>query len=378
MDRVLVVGCGLSGAVIARQLAEQGKTVEIWERRDHIGGNLYDYVDEHGILVHRYGPHTFHTKKKRLYDFLCRFGTWDEYRLTCGAEIDGKYTPTPFNFQTVDDFYPPVKAMALKEHLLAAFPGRCTVAITEALSHPDVLVRQYAKFLFEKDFSLYTAKQWGVPPDEIDPSVLMRVPLRLSYDEGYFDDPWQVMPHAGYTAFFRNLLDHANIFIHLGIHALDHLAIQKDRLLLNGEEIFFPVIYTGALDELFGCQAGQLPYRSLRFEWKYEDIDSKQNAPVVAYPQAKDYTRITEYKKLPVQNVRGTSYAMEYPLPYYPGEAHEPYYPVLTADSQARYAVYSNMAMKISNLICCGRLADFRYYNMDQALNRALEVCAAL
>ena len=371
----LIVGCGLSGSVIARHLAEQGKRVVIWERRDHIGGNMYDYVDEHGFLVQKYGPHTFHTQKKELYDYLCYFEEWQDYKVTCGAVWDGKYTPTPFNFTTIDTFYPPEQAATLKEKLKRAYSGRDTATVVEVLEHSDPDIRGYAEFLFQNDYAPYTAKQWGVSPKEIDPSVLKRVPLRFSYVEGYFDDTYQVMPVHSFTHFFQNLLDHPNIEVKLGVEALDHLRVSGQMLLVDGQAAVYPVIYTGALDELFGCIYGRLPYRSLRFEWRYEARDSIQAAPVVAYPQEAGYTRITEYKKIPVQDRMGSSYAVEYPLPYREGEKLEPYYPVLTEDSQRQYAQYERLARQIPNLICCGRLADFKYYNMDQALERALSIC---
>ncbi len=376
----LVIGCGLSGSVIARYLAEElGKKVVIWERRNHIAGNMYDYVDEHGILVHKYGPHTFHTNEKSLYDYMCRFGEWDDFRLTCMAQIDGKFTPTPFNFQTIDDFYSSEYAQNLKNELLTAYPNQEKATIVELMKHSQPDIRAYAMFLFEKDYSLYTAKQWGVSPSKIDISVLNRVPVLFSYKTGYFDDRYQVMPRISYTNFFKNLIDHPNIFVELGIEALDHISMSssEDTLLIDGRPLNIPVIYTGALDELF-AQMGALPYRSLCFEWRYEDIDSFQDAPVVAYPQAERYTRITEYKKLPNQNVRGTSYAVEYPLTYRAGEGAEPYYPLLTEESLRIYREFKKKAEKVKNLIFCGRLADFKYYNMDQALDRALKVCSKI
>ena len=375
----LVIGCGLTGAVVARFLAEElNKKVVIWERRNHIGGNMYDYYDEHNILVHKYGPHTFHTTEKILFDYMCRFAEWDEYKLTCMAYVNGKFTPTPFNFQTIDDYYDVEEADDLKQRIKKVFDGRQTATVLEVLNCNDEKVRAYAQFLFDNDYSLYTAKQWGVSAKEIDPSVLKRVPLRFSYDVGYFDDEYQVMPAKSYTEFFTNLLNHPNISVQLGVEALEHLKINNGKLLINNLEQNIPVIYTGALDELFGLEYGKLPYRSLRFEWKYEDIESKQDAPVVAYPQADGFTRITEYKKLPVQNVKGTTYAVEYPLTYSENEKMEPYYPVLTEDSQLMYARYAAKAKQIKGLYCAGRLADFKYYNMDQALERALELCELL
>lgn len=375
----LVIGCGLTGSVIARFLAEKlNKKVVIWERRNHIGGNMYDYYDEHNILVHKYGPHTFHTNNKELYDYICHFVEWKEYKLTCMAYVNGKFTPTPFNFKTIDDYFIESEAADLKERIKKVFAGRDTATVLEVLNCSDEKIRAYAQFLFDNDYSLYTAKQWGVPASEIDPSVLKRVPLRFSYDVGYFDDKYQVMPADTYTDFFKNLLNHPNIKVETGVEALEHLRIEGKEILIDGKAQNIPVIYTGALDELFGLSEGKLPYRSLRFEWKYENIDSKQDAPVVAYPQAEGFTRITEYKKLPVQNVKGTTYAVEYPLTYNENGKMEPYYPVLTENSQNIYKKYLEKAKAVNNLYCAGRLADFKYYNMDQALERALDLCKLL
>ncbi len=370
----IIVGCGLTGGVVARHLAENGKRVLILERREHIGGNMYDYVDEHNFLVQKYGPHTFHTKKKELYDYMCRFEEWEEYKLTCGAFFDGKCTPTPFNFQTIDDFYSEAEAEELKSHIKSAFGDRVTATVVEVMAHPDPLISGYAKFLFEKDYSLYTAKQWGVSPSEIDVSVLNRVPLRFSYDVGYFDDDFQVMPKHSFTDFFRNLLNHENIYVELGVNALDYIKIVSGKIYIGDALLDIPVVYTGEVDELFEFQFGKLPYRSLRFEWKYEDKDSIQDMPVVAYPQADGFTRITEYKKIPVQNIKGSVYAIEYPLCYESNNNAEPYYPVLTEKSQKQFAEYCALADSVKELYLCGRLGDFKYYNMDQALARALEI----
>ncbi len=374
MKHALVIGCGLSGAVIARELAEKGYKVKILEKRNHIGGNMYDHVDDYGVLVHNYGPHTFHTKKKELFDYMCRFADWDEYRLTCGAEINGICTPTPFNYQTIDDFYSEEQADKLKKEIEKTFPGQKTATVVEALASENKTVHEYAQFLYDNDYSLYSAKQWGVAPSEIDPSILKRVPLRFNYEVGYFDDEFQVMPHISFTAFFEKLLDHKNIEMELFVDALERLKLVDGALQYNEENVDYPVVYSGPLDELFGCCYGELPYRSLRFEWVHEDIESKQDMPVVAYPQAKDFVRIIEYKKLPVQYVRGTTYEVEYSLPYKAGEKNEPYYPLLTEESNKLYEQYAILASNVEKLFICGRLGNFKYYNMDQALECALEI----
>ena len=374
--RYTIVGCGLSGAVIARHLAESGKEVRIWERRDHIGGNMYDYRDERGFLIQRYGPHTFHTNDSDLYEYMCRFEDWDEYILRCGAIWDGAYTPTPFNFTTIDTFFPPDEAAELKSRIDEKYPGRETITVVEALDDEDDLIRRYAEYLFEKDYRPYTSKQWGIPPSEIDPSVLKRVPIRFSYADRYFDDLFQVMPRHSFTSFFERLLDHERISVELGIDALEHLSVSGNRVAIDGltDE---HVVYTGALDELFRYRFGRLPYRSLRFNIIYPDTRSFQPAPVVAYPQDPEVVRITEYTKLPEQTGEGTVCVEEYSQEYEPGSC-EPYYPVLTEASMRLHSVYKEMADALENLLYCGRLADFRYYNMDQALRRALDLAETL
>lgn len=373
-SNILVIGCGIVGSVIARYLAEEkGMQVTIWERRNHVGGNMYDYVDEHGIRIHQYGPHIFHTKNRSIYEYVCKYGEWEPYKLVCGAMIDGVCTPTAFNFKTIDLFYSIEQAAEIKQHIKEKFGDRDSATVVELLDCDDPIIRNYAQFLFDKDYSLYTAKQWGVSPKEIDKSVLKRVPIRFSYEEAYFEDEFQVMPKDGYTKFIENILSYPDINVKLNVEALDHLSIVDNKTLcIDGVPAEYPVIYTGPVDELFGFDKGRLPYRSLRFEWRHEDIDSFQEMPVVAYPQAKDFTRITEYKKLPIQNCQGTTYAIEYPLPYSPNmAAREPYYPVLTESSQKMYQSYRNQVAVIKHLHCCGRLADFKYYDMDKAIESA-------
>ena len=378
MKKIIVVGCGLCGGVIARKCAEAGFKVSIIERRDHIAGNLFDYHDEHGILIQKYGPHTFHTNKKEIFDYISKFSEWEEYNLTCGAVINNICTPTPFNFKTIDDFYSTKEAENIKEHISNYYKEKKTATVLELLNHDDPVIKGYASFLFKHDYSLYTAKQWGIAPEKVDPSILKRVPLRFDYKVGYFDDKYQFMPKESFLNFFTRLIDHPHIEVFLNTDAKEHVKIIENKIFYDRKELKNPLVYTGPIDELFNYEAGVLPYRSLRFEFVYENIDSKQDMPVVAYPQVPDFTRITEYKKLPVQNCKGTTYAVEYPLQYVPNSESEPYYPLLTAESISNYQKYNELSKQIPNLYLCGRLANYKYYNMDQAIEVALRLSKEL
>lgn len=373
---VIVVGCGLSGSVAARELAERGKKVIILEKRNHIGGNMYDEVDENRILVQKYGPHTFHTNKKELYDYMCKYEEWEPFYLKCMTQIDGKFTPTPFNFQTIDDFYEKDKAEQLKKRIREYYGDVESKTIVELLECEDELIREYAHFLFDKDYSLYTAKQWGIKPSEIDVSVLKRVPVNFSYKDNYFEDTYQVMPKHSFTQFFRNLLNHENITVKLNEDALKYLEVDTDNKIVkvNGKKWDKLIVYTGPLDQLLKYKYGVLPYRSLRFDYQTKDTKSYQPAPVVAYPQEEEYTRITEYTKIPVQDKVVTKIAVEYPVMFEEGKEMEPYYPVLTGNSKQTYGQYEYEIKKIENIKMCGRLAQFKYFNMDQALDNIIMI----
>lgn len=371
---IIVIGSGFSGAVVAYQAAKDGKRVLLLEKRNHIAGNMYDYVNEAGIMVQEYGPHSFHTNNEEVYKFIVSIGEWYEYILRARVEIDGTFTPSPFNFRTVDQFFEADKAKQLKIKLKERYPNQNKVTIVELLECEDTLIREYAEFLFEKDYRPYTAKQWGIRPEELDISVLKRVPVRLDYADRYFDDKYQLMPVRGFTALFEDMLDSEFIDIKLSCDALEKIAIEDGQVLYENETLQIPIVYTGPLDELFHYRYGKLPYRSLRFDWQTHDVDSYQETSGVAYPMAESYTRITEYKKIPVQDVPGkTTIAVEYPA-VYGKDGKEPYYPILTAASQEKYAQYLKDAEQVANLYVCGRLGDFKYYNMDDAIRRALEI----
>lgn len=377
MSNYYIIGSGIVGCVIARELADHGHTVTIYERRNHIGGNLYDYTDEYGIRVQQYGPHIFHTNDEDIYNYFTKYCHVENYNLVCGSVMDGQCVPTAFDFQSIDTFFPDEKEV-IKDRIQKIFKGRTSATVLELLECDDEYVQKFANFLYEKDYRPYTAKQWGISPSEIDRSIFKRVPILFSYGSKYFNDPYQVMPTNGYMELITNLVEHPSINIHLNTDGLDIFTFKNNNVFKNDTIIDGTLIYTGPIDELFHCDIGELPYRSLRFKWVHEDIDSFQDMPVVAYPQAADYTRITEYKKLPIQQVSGTTYAVEYPLPYKTGQKQEPYYPVPSEESNILYRKYRERTNTIQNLICGGRLADYQYYNIDQAISRALGIASDL
>lgn len=369
----IIVGAGISGAVVARVLAENGHSIKIIDRRNHIAGNIYDYVDDFGILIQKYGPHIFHTSDETVYDFITQFSQWNPFKLECGASWDGKYSPTPFNFSSVDIFFDEEKANLIKSALKSSFNNQPTATVVELLNCENQFVKEFAEYLFENDYAPYTAKQWGMEPSKVSKDVLKRVPIRLSYDTGYFSDKYELMPKHGFTQFVNNLLGHSNISVSLNTEANTHFSFINDKVLWDNDSSFI-IVYTGAIDELFECKFGKLPYRSLKFDFIHSEKESIQKAPVVAYPKAELYTRITEYNKLPKQITKGSTYAIEYPLTYSKDKQLEPYYPVSTENSESQFNKYKEEADKFSNLYICGRLANFKYYNMDQAIKNALNV----
>lgn len=375
---IVIAGAGFSGSVLARKLAEeQNKKVAIIERREHIAGNMFDKKNEHGIIVQQYGPHIFHTNDENVYSFVKKYGEWKEFILQCKTLIRDSFFVMPFNFEAIDKLYSKEKGATLKIKLKEHYRNQNKVTIVELLESDNPLFKEYAKLLCKEDYAPYTSKQWGISTEEIDVNVLKRVPIRLDYEDRYFDDKYQMMPVEGFTKFFEDLLNHPNIEIHTGKDIREFVSIDPKNRKLVYKNITpdIPFIYTGAVDELLNYQFGKLPYRSLKFEYIHKKIDSFQDVAVVAYPKIGDYTRITEYKKLPIQKIPNiTTLAFEYPLQYVHGSKQEPYYPILSQESTAIYQKYLNESRNIEKLYLCGRLADFKYYNMDNAIAKALNL----
>lgn len=372
----VIIGCGLSAAVVARKLADNGNKILIIERREHRGGNLYDEVDENGILVQRYGPHTFHTNNDDIINFITKYAEFIPYNMKCEAKLDDIVTPSPFNFKTIDQFYSKEDALTLKEKLSKTYPmGNATVV--ELLESNDEDIRNYAQMLFDKDYSLYTSKQWGISPSEVDPSVLKRVPVEFSYYDRYFYDKFEGLPKGGFMNLINNLLNSPNIKILLNEDGLKHISFNDNKVLYDND--ITNVIFTGQVDELFKYKYDRLPYRSLRFEYETHNTQSYQTSAIVAYP-SHDYgfTRITEYTKLPFQKSDKTVIAKEYPLLFDEKSNNEPYYPIPTNKSSKMYEEYKQEANKYSNLYLLGRLAEYKYYNMDQCVLNALNLADIL
>jgi len=373
----LVIGAGIAGAVSARVLAEGGRQVLLLEQRDTLGGNAYDCLDSAGVLVHRYGPHIFHTTNKRVYAFLSRFTPWRDYQHRVVADVHGTLMPVPFNFTSLELAYGKPRADALEKKLIETYGAERKVTILELRQSRDPDLSALADYIYESIFVHYTVKQWGKSPEEIDPATTARVPIFLSRDDRYFQDPYQGVPAQGYTAMFRRLLDHPNITVELGVSAGARLTLA-DSLLLDGAAFLGEVIYTGALDALFDCRFGRLPYRTLEFQFETFETEWYQTHGTVNYTVAEPWTRITEFKHLTGQVLPRTTIAREFPLPYSGEAGQTPYYPIVSPESMALYEAYRVQAARYPNLIALGRLAEYRYYNMDAIAARALDAAELL
>lgn len=376
----IIIGSGVAGSVLARSLADQGKKVLIIERRHHIGGNCYDEFDEHGILIHTYGPHIFHTSKKHVFDYLSRFTKWYEFGHKVVANIHGTLMPIPFNLNTLHMVYDKEKADILEEKLIAAFGKDTRVPILKLRENEDPEIQEIANYVYENVFLKYTMKQWGQTPEQIDPAVTGRVPVLISYDNRYFQEPYQGMPLNGFTEMFENMLDHENIEVVLNTDAKDVLKIdtENNKIYYNEEEFTGDVIYTGAIDELFDCKYGRLPYRSLNFVFEHYNQPDFQGHSVVNYTVSEDYTRITEFKYLTGQQIDSTTIMKEYPFAYSGKDGEIPYYAIANDENHALYNKYLKLVENIPNFHLLGRLAEYKYYNIDAMCEKALELAEKL
>ena len=381
---VLAVGAGYAGAVAARALADQGKRVLVLERRDHIGGNAYDRPDQAGVLIHQYGPHIFHTNDKQVFDWLSRFTRWRDYQHRVVANIPdgrgGRITyPVPFNLTSLETAFGPEEGRRLGDKLTAAYGAEKKVTILELRQNQDPSIAALADYVYEHVFVHYTMKQWGQRPEDIDPNTTARVPVFLSRDDRYFLDTYQGMPLEGYTPMFERMLDHPSITVELGTDALGRLDLSGNTLKVDGAPFDGQVIYTGQADELFGFRFGPLPYRTLDFAFETLEQDDFQGYGTVNYTVDEDFTRITEFKHLTGQAAPGvTTIVKEYSKAYTGERGEIPYYAIINPENNALYAKYRAEADRFSNLHLLGRLAEYKYYNMDAIAGKALELAEKL
>lgn len=380
----VIVGSGFAGSVTARELAEKGgMRVLIIEKRAHIAGNMYDEYDDAGILVHRYGPHIFHTNDNRVFTYLRRFAGWMGYQHHVLADWHGTYLPVPFNKNSMEIAFGEEKAAHLIEKLIETFGDERKVTINELRAQEDPELAEVADFVYNNVFLYYTQKQWGLTPEEVDPSVTARVPVFISRDNRYFQDAYQGMPLRGYTDLFEQMLDHDNITVCLNTEAESVFDLVFENgaedaglaaIKLHGKEFTGPIVYTGPLDELFLARFGRLPYRSLDFVYETYDEEYKLPCGTVNFTVSEDYTRITEFKHLTHQKAPRTTIMKEYPRAYTDPTTQTPYYAIINDENNAHYERYRKLTETLPNFYPLGRLAEYRYYNMDKIVGLALDL----
>ncbi len=355
----LVIGCGLSGAVIARLLAEKGEDVLIIDKKKHIAGNIYDYIDENGICIHKYGSHIFHTNNEKVWEFVKRFTDFNTYMHKVIAIIDGIETTIPFNMNTLYDVFPKSLAERLETKLLKEFQYNTKVPILKFQEQKDEDLKFLSNYVYEKVFLHYTAKQWGKKPNEIDSAVTARVPVYISKDSRYFQDKYQGIPLNGYTKMVENILNHQNITVKLNT--------EYNKSFTGYKRIFC----TGSIDEFFDYKYGELPYRSVNFKFETHNCEYYQSNAVVNYPCNYDFTRIHEYKYYLNDKSEKTVIAKEYSEPFKNGQ-NERYYPIVNNENMAIYEKYRKDIP--NNVYFLGRLGDYKYYDMDKAIERAINL----
>ena len=378
MYDVIVVGAGAAGCTVARRLAEEDKKVLILEKKNHIAGNCYDEKDQYGVLIHVYGPHIFHTSREDVYAFLSRFTDWYAFRHEVVANVHGQYMPVPFNLHTLKTVYGEAKAKELEQKLVVIYGMGTKVPILDLMNHKDAELQMIGKYVYDNIYVYYTMKQWGKKPEEIDPAVTARVPVHISYDNGYFGDKYQGVPLDGFAKMFENMVAHKNITIQLETEAKEVLSIQDHQVHYQGEIFQGNVIFTGPIDEFLDCKYGRLPYRTLDFAFEHYEQDDFQGHSVVNYTVDQDYTRITEYKYLTGQKCQGTTISKEYPSAYTGEGGQIPYYSIANEENHALYAKYRDEMAGIANFHLLGRLAEYQYYNIDVMVEKAIELAEKL
>lgn len=373
---VIIIGAGFAGATLANKFAEDKKKVLLVDKRNHIGGNMYEEERKNGVRVHLYGPHIFHTNDKEVFEYLKQYTEFYFYEHRVLANINNVLVPVPFNFKSIELLFDKKNADSIKNKLLKKYPNSKKVSILDLLNDTDKEIKKFGEFVFENIFVHYTAKQWNTSIENVDKSVINRVPVLLGYDDRYFQDEFQYMPKNGYNEIFENMLKNKNITKKLSTDAKDIIKIKDNKIFYNNKEFNGIVVYTGEVDELLDYKYGPLPYRSLKLKFEDKKSNYFQPSSVVNYTISEDYTRITEFKYLSNQIVdKNTTILKEYPLNYnYKNKNHIPYYAIINEDNNNLYKKYLDDINKIKNIYLCGRLAEYKYYNMDAVVRRALDL----
>ncbi|NQV18627.1 MAG: UDP-galactopyranose mutase [Armatimonadetes bacterium] len=377
----IVVGAGFAGSVVAERIANLlDKRVLIIEKRNHIGGNCFDYFNESGILIHKYGPHIFHTIYKDVWNYLSNFTSWIDYKHKVLVLINEKKVPIPFNLNTLYKLFPEPVARKIETKLQKKIGEDKKISILKLKKSDDKDLKLLGDFVYDKVFKNYSLKQWGRGLDELEPAVVERVPVFISRDDRYFQDRFQGIPKHGYTKIFKKMLSHPNIEIKLNTDFKDVLNIdfQKGKIFFKEEEFAGKMIFTGEPDELFNYRFGKLPYRSLKFVFKTIEKEFFQEAAVINYPNDFDYTRITEYKHLTRQKSKFTTFSEEYPQDYDKTVSRKdvPFYPIPYKSNHELYEKYRKLTLKFKNILLLGRLAEYKYLNMDLVIKSALKLFA--
>ena len=370
----IVVGAGVAGCTIARLLAEEDEKVLVIEKRDHIGGQAHDFYDINGILIHKYGPHIFHTNSKKVFNFLSKYTDWHIYNHEVLAFVDNHYIPVPFNINSIKKIFPEYLSKIYIKKLVDNFGYNTKITIWDLKKSKDKRLNELGVYIYNKIFKNYTKKQWALSPEELKKEVTSRVPVNISKDNRYFFDKYQVMPDKGYTYMFNNMLNHKNIELLLNT---DYKSVIRK----NGNDEFFfknqkvkKLFYTGPVDYFFDFKFGQLPYRSLKFKFVNFNREYYQNKGVINYPNNYDFTRITEFKHLTEQKNVFTTIVKEYPSSCDIKRGDIPYYPIPRKRNEKKYNRYLNIIKNLDNVYFIGRLAEYKYYNMTSIIEKILKM----
>lgn len=351
----LIVGAGFSGAVFAREAANAGKSVLIIDKRDHIGGNSFDFINDDGLWVQKYGPHIFHTRSAIVWDYLSTYTQWNSYEHQVLVNLGNIEVSFPITIKTLEQLY----NREFTAESMKTFLDEKKISINNIKNSEDVVLSQVGVELYDLFIKNYTKKQWGVYPDKLDKTVLNRIPVRFSRDTRYFKDPYQGIPKDGFATLFKNLLNHKNTTIRLNTELKN----------IENTIKFKKMVYTGAIDSFFDYKFGKLPYRSLDFKFESLNKEYFQSVAVVNYPNYNDYTRITEFKHLYLQKNKKTIICYEYPK-----SNGDPFYPIPRDENKNIYLKYKEISEKLKNVYFIGRLAEYIYINMDKAVGNALDL----